>query len=248
MADDAGRLLDNLKQIDALIFPETDDSAREALATLARISRICRGVTRNGQRVIQIAHWAEHQRVDHPNLKASLPELVEKEQEESTRENLANDARGIREPLAPLPTTSDHLPTTSDHLPTTSDQSVAEAAAKRGPSEAADRLKSLLKSEILKNAPTFKITMAQERGWAATADRMLRLDGRTEAEAVEVICFAQRDDFWRANVLSMDKVREKFDQLALKAKSNGNRHSQAERKSTLPECLKIGGPRAQSII
>ena len=89
--------------------------------------------------------------------------------------------------------------------------------------------------------------MAQERAWAASADRMLRLDGRTEEKAIQVICFAQRDEFWCSNVLSMDKVREKFDQLAMKMKSNGN-HSQAVRKSALPESLRIGGPRAASII
>lgn len=43
MADDAGRLVDNVKQIDALVFPETSDSARESLATLSRIGRIQRG-------------------------------------------------------------------------------------------------------------------------------------------------------------------------------------------------------------
>lgn len=109
MADDAGRLLDNLKQIDAFIFPETDDSAREALANLSRISRIRRGTTASGQHVIQIVNWATHQKIDHPNLKSCLPELSENSDIPDIREPLTNDSQDSREPLAPLP-----VPTTYD--------------------------------------------------------------------------------------------------------------------------------------
>jgi uncharacterized protein YdaU (DUF1376 family) len=87
---------------------------------------------------------------------------------------------------------------------------------KTEPSREATRLASLLKAEILRNKPDYKITQAQERSWALTADRMLRLDGRKPEEAAELIQWAQRDEFWMANVLSMDTLREKFDQLALK--------------------------------
>jgi hypothetical protein len=41
-------------------------------------------------------------------------------------------------------------------------------------------------------------------------------------EAADLIQWAQRDEFWMANVLSMDTFREKFDQLALKAKGRTN--------------------------
>ena len=34
-ADDAGRLVDNIKALDGMIFPSTDDSSRESLETLA---------------------------------------------------------------------------------------------------------------------------------------------------------------------------------------------------------------------
>jgi hypothetical protein len=70
MADDAGRLLDSVKQIDAMLFPLTEDSARESLAILSRTGRIQRGTTASGQRVIQIVNW-RHQRVDHPNMSAA---------------------------------------------------------------------------------------------------------------------------------------------------------------------------------
>ncbi len=114
MADDAGRVLDNCRVIDAFVFPETDDSSREALARLSRIGRIRRGKTASGQRVLEISNWSKHQKVDHPNLKQAFPELVAIVDDTEIRETFARDSREIREPLAhhtndqrPVPTTND---------------------------------------------------------------------------------------------------------------------------------------------
>jgi hypothetical protein len=104
MADDAGRLVDSLKQIDAFIFPFTDDSSREALANLSRMARVRRGETASGQRVIQIVNW-KHQKVDHPNLSAALPPIVKE-----VSPSFANGSRDSRDALAtlsvPVPTIS----------------------------------------------------------------------------------------------------------------------------------------------
>ncbi len=53
--------------------------------------------------------------------------------------------------------------------------------------------------------------------WATEEDRMQRLDGRDPALAEALIRWCQADPFWRANVMSMPKLREKFDQLRLHA-------------------------------
>lgn len=126
MADDAGRLLDNVKVIDAFVFPTTDDSARDSLARLSRMSRIRRGTTASGQAVIQIVGWERHQRVDHPNMAAALPpietETPPPQGDTSVRENGANGSREPRESLASdsrsISTTYDLRSTTNDlHLP-----------------------------------------------------------------------------------------------------------------------------------
>jgi hypothetical protein len=75
----------------------------------------------------------------------------------------------------------------------------------------------LLKSEILRNKPDFRITPSQLRKWELTADRMLHLDRRTLEQIAGLIRWVQHDEFWMANVLSMDTLRDKFDQLAMKA-------------------------------
>jgi uncharacterized protein YdaU (DUF1376 family) len=95
------------------------------------------------------------------------------------------------------------------------------------PSRDATKLVALLKAEILRNSCEFKITQSQERSWAVTADRMLRLDGRKPDQAAELIRWAQRDEFWMRNVLSMEKLRKQFDRLAIEVKVKTNGKSSA---------------------
>jgi hypothetical protein len=88
------------------------------------------------------------------------------------------------------------------------------------PSQEACTLVALLKSEILRNKADYRITPGQEEKWAVTAQRMLDLDKRDLQEIADLICWVQQDEFWMANVLSMDKLRQKFDQLQLKRQAD----------------------------
>jgi hypothetical protein len=123
MADDAGRLLDNVKAIDGFIFPETEDSARDSLATLARLARITRYVSASGQKLIQVTNWSRHQKVDHaakyvlpaPAEEVVAPPPVGPTAEVPSRDSRENGAKSSRLDLRP--TTYDHGPTTSDQRP-----------------------------------------------------------------------------------------------------------------------------------
>lgn len=55
------------------------------------------------------------------------------------------------------------------------------------------------------------------KGWRDAARLLIDLDGRDAQEAHRLIDWATSDSFWRTNVLSMPKFREKYDQLRLKA-------------------------------
>lgn len=55
--------------------------------------------------------------------------------------------------------------------------------------------------------------------WQDSARLLIDKDGQTEAEVLRIIDWSQADDFWQANILSMPKLREKFDQLRLRANS-----------------------------
>jgi hypothetical protein len=57
--------------------------------------------------------------------------------------------------------------------------------------------------------------------WRTEARLLLDKDGRTVEQVIKAIDWCQTDDFWRANVLSMPKLREKYDQLRLAAQRNG---------------------------
>ena len=46
---------------------------------------------------------------------------------------------------------------------------------------------------------------------------MLDRDGRTEEQVSTAIDWCQDNEFWRANILSMPKLREKYDQLRMQA-------------------------------
>ena len=99
------------------------------------------------------------------------------------------------------------------------------------PSHQANKLASLLKSELLRNKPDSRIPTAHERSWAVTAQRMLDHDGRTYDQIEKLIRWVQSDEFELKNVRSMEKLRKRFDQLELKAGAKGSKHSPS---TTLP--------------
>lgn len=125
MADDAGRLVDNVKLLDGMLFPGTDDTCREALETLAKLGRIIRYESASHQQLIQISKWKEHQKVDKPS-KYVLPgprsgaaaQTVAAAKDTGT---VAEPSGESREGVA-KPSRSDLGPTTTDLLPPTNDQ------------------------------------------------------------------------------------------------------------------------------
>lgn len=78
-----------------------------------------------------------------------------------------------------------------------------------------ERLCTLLADKIESNGakrPT--ITKA----WRDAARLMIDSDDRTEDQITRCINWCQADEFWRTNILSMPKLRDKYDQLRMKAK------------------------------
>lgn len=66
--------------------------------------------------------------------------------------------------------------------------------------------------------------------WRDAARLMLDKDGRTEEQATAAIDWCQDDEFWRANILSMPKLREKYEQLRLQA-ARSRKPAREERKT-----------------
>jgi len=86
-------------------------------------------------------------------------------------------------------------------------------------------LTQLLMDYILANDPKSsiikKMTKKRRADWINSCRLMREKDGRTPEEIEAMIEFSQKDSFWKSNILSMPKLREKFSQLWLKAEKNG---------------------------
>ena len=80
--------------------------------------------------------------------------------------------------------------------------------------------------------------------WRTEARRLIDLDGRTPDQILRAIDWCQSDAFWRANVLSMPKLREKYDQLRLAAE-----REQAQSRSADPrgDALRAAMERARAL-
>ncbi|MBI4830353.1 MAG: hypothetical protein HY801_02120 [Candidatus Lindowbacteria bacterium] len=88
------------------------------------------------------------------------------------------------------------------------------------------RLASLLYDLILRNNPGHM--KPDLKKWAHEVDLMLRRDGRTPEKVEEVMRWAQADDFWKANILSPCKLREKYDQLAIRMQRDKRRQKDGD--------------------
>ena len=63
-----------------------------------------------------------------------------------------------------------------------------------------------------------RLTPKRQEVWIDECRKLREIDERTPEQIEQIIIFSQNDLFWKSNILSIPKLREKFDQLWLKAK------------------------------
>ncbi len=83
------------------------------------------------------------------------------------------------------------------------------------------RLSALLRQRILENDPNARVPTPTPEGmvrWCRDMDLLLRKDNRDPCEAEQIINWCQNDNFWKANILSAGKLREKYTALILQSK------------------------------
>jgi hypothetical protein len=68
--------------------------------------------------------------------------------------------------------------------------------------------------------------------WRDAARLLLDADGRTEQQVHAAIDWCQDNEFWRSNILSMPKLREKYDQLRLRAHTERNSRRPTRQEQT----------------
>ncbi|WP_326698016.1 hypothetical protein OG909_12100 [Streptomyces sp. NBC_01754] len=218
--DDEGRCIDDARLIKAAVWPLDDRTAADVeddLRALTEHSLITR-YTLTHRSYIAVTGWAEHQRINRATpSKYPAPDQGKKAPEPAP---------------APAPTCGDedslstHAQLSEDSRPegnreqgTGNREQTSSAPAPRIPDPVPDRddverICQHLADRIEGNGskrPT--ITKA----WRTAARLLLDKDGRTEDQVHGCIDWCQDSDFWRGNVLSMPKLRDKYDQLRLQA-------------------------------
>ena len=78
------------------------------------------------------------------------------------------------------------------------------------------------------------------KAWRREARLLLDRDGRTAEQVIKAIDWCQADKFWRGNVMSMPKLREKYDQLRLAAQRDRASPHRAYRNPTDPKAYEEG--------
>lgn len=235
-ACDNGHLEDKPRQIKMRILPADDVKVADLLDELESSGRISR---RNGW--VAVLNFAKHQKVDKRFfVTCARPGCTKPgtSQPESRRDHV--------EPPSSEPRDHDEGVHDGGDCDGVVDgdgdgdgESTRELTLREAPRPDVDRICTHLADRVAANGSKRPAITAK---WRDSARLMLDRDGRTEQEVHGAIDWCQRDEFWRANVLSLPKLREKYDQLRLQAeRQNPQRQSRAQGWLDLARDLEAGG-------
>lgn len=206
-ADDQGYLDYSPKRIKMQVFPGDNVDVVGGLKKLHEASLIEAFDGPKGV-VLWITHWKKHQRVSNPAQPRFQGSDLQK------RASIDGSSGDLVTPLEP-----------SRVLGKGREGSGREGISSSGIADAlpdterpdVERLCQHLSDRIVDNGtPRPPIT----KRWRDAARLMLDKEGRTEEQVHIAIDWCQSDGFWKANILSMPKLREKYDQLRLAAQRN----------------------------
>ena len=224
--DDRGRGRDDVALIVAALFPhdmvanprDTVAKVRDGLARLSEANLILR-YTVASRTYFLVTGWGKHQRVDKPKA-SRIPEPTEEEngtfpQDDAIRDIVAkvrDDDATPRDTLAPGTGEQGNRGTGEQGNSKAIDD--VDLRAVEDPRPDVDAVCDAMAASVQRRtgrAPRITAT------WRTQARLMIDRDGRSVEEITRVIDWAEGNDFWRANVLSLPKLRQKFDTLRLQA-------------------------------
>jgi len=78
------------------------------------------------------------------------------------------------------------------------------------------------------------------RAWRNTCRLLLDRDGHSEAQVRAAIDWCQDNEFWRANILSMGALREKYDTMRLQARRTANQSPDEKAAAVLRMAAELG--------
>ena len=226
--DDNGVGVDDVELIVTDVFPrDMFASPRETIARVSEgISRLHQAglvwrYTHEDDHLLYISFWEDIQRIDKPGKgRNPRPDGTWDYKESSIRESVASPP----ETVAPV--------TGEQGNRGTGEQSSSSAklpAVAKPPREDVEQLCRRLRDHISGNtAKTPNITSK----WRTEARLLLDRDEIGFDEAVRVLDWCQADHFWKGNILSMPKFREKFTQLQIKSQQSNVTHFPARQSAS----------------
>lgn len=89
----------------------------------------------------------------------------------------------------------------------------------------------ILIASVLDQMPGARVPKTEDakQKWAQEIERMQRLDQRSQEEISQVLNFAITDPFWKSNIRSTAKLREKFETLYLQNRNRKDRKKDGNR-------------------
>lgn len=221
--DDNGVGVDDVELIVTDVFPR--DMFANPRETVARVSE---GITRlteagllhrytsESDNLLYVAFWEEIQRIDKPGKgRYPRPDGTWNYKDSMIREGVA------RTPETLAPGTGEQGNRGTEEQGTSS-SAIASDPEPEDTRPDVDELLDLLDHEIERNGNrTPKRTKSNHDAIRLLIDR----DGAEPAQVANVIRWCQQDNFWKANILSGTKLREKFGQLEAKMRSGNERPS-----------------------
>lgn len=157
--------------------------------------------------------------------------LKEKKEKESKRKeskdlkDLKNSSEGSdvsSEPIQPS-TQMEYFEPISNDSPANADAQnvvsiVSDAIETKVPDESVVYLTGLLIQRMQENNPKAKVPNQLSK-WHLEMERIIRLDQYSVQDIRDVIEWCQRDAFWKSNILSPGKLREKMPTMVLQMKN-----------------------------
>lgn len=228
--DDNGVGKDDIELIVPDLFPR--DHFREPSRTVARVSESISELHQgglvwrydhDGTELLYLSFWETSQRIDKPQAgRFPRPDGTWNYKDSQIRECVARPREDSRS-LAPGTGEQGNRGTeeqssSSENADAFPDQKNNRDDIQRICNHLADRIEA-------NGSKRPKIT----KTWQDAARLLIDRDGRTEEQIHRCIDWCQDDEFWRTNILSMPKLREKYDQLRLKAKEK-----RPQQQATLP--------------
>ena len=166
--------------------------------------------------VIYIKNWGEYQNIDGLE-KIQIQNRDRKRKERANSKLLSLEDKESRD--SHVTVTQSHATDIDKDLDIEIDKEVLPSNQKNKFSDDAIEIELAceLYNLILLNNETYKKPNLQT--WAKHIDLMIRVDKRNTRDISTVIKWSQQDTFWKTNILSTTKLREKYDQLTVKMKS-----------------------------